>query len=287
MFHYDGVSWKRMEPRFPDCDVNTIWGTAANNVWVGGNVGIIKHFDGTGWRTVFVYGGQGGNKSNVTIQKISGTAFNDVYAVGLEMIDWDPTKQRGFILHYDGATWKEAFAANFGSQFISVRNEDGAAYVLSYLSNDSGQDIGMAVYRFAGGMLTSLFSVPTDAPSITFSDINGHIIFFLPQGACGYNERNFVLANGTSVPRGVFTKLFSFDDPLFNTIFGGRTTNDAFASMKGGIAHYDGTNLSYLLTFPDSFTYVVGSTIFDKDVFFGILDGGYGASVVAHGRLTE
>lgn len=80
--HYDGTSWS---PEISTIDdLRGIWGSAADDVFVVGISGRIKHFDGTTWRnmtsgtTEHLYGG------------VWGTSRSNVFAVG----------DRGTILHF-------------------------------------------------------------------------------------------------------------------------------------------------------------------------------------------
>jgi hypothetical protein len=49
MLHWDGVAWSETSVR-PINQVDEVWGSAANDVWVVGG-GVIYHFDGSSWKT--------------------------------------------------------------------------------------------------------------------------------------------------------------------------------------------------------------------------------------------
>ncbi|MFT3700060.1 MAG: hypothetical protein QM831_43345 [Kofleriaceae bacterium] len=55
-------------------DVLTMWGTADNDLWVGGVDGEIVHFDGTGWTEMLATGGMIGG--------IAGTSASEVHFAG-------------------------------------------------------------------------------------------------------------------------------------------------------------------------------------------------------------
>ncbi|MCB2209197.1 MAG: T9SS type A sorting domain-containing protein [Bacteroidetes bacterium] len=69
-------------------DLNTTFIVDENNMWAGGNSGLILHFDGTAWTT---------SESGVTenISDIWFTSSTNGYAVG----------ESGLVLHYDGSAW--------------------------------------------------------------------------------------------------------------------------------------------------------------------------------------
>jgi hypothetical protein len=123
LFHYDGTTWTHW-PRIP-CDVNTIFGFSANDVWMGGDDGKIWHFDGSRWTENFIYRPDGFIDVNIT--DIYGTSANDIFAIGV--IWYNDTTHRGFILHNDGGGWREVYKANYYSQFGRVRVENGTTYI--------------------------------------------------------------------------------------------------------------------------------------------------------------
>jgi uncharacterized protein YjdB len=64
-----------------------VWGASEDDVFMGGDAGIILHFDGTSWS-------QMSNPSSVQVWDFWGTSGSDVFAVG-----------GGGIVHYDGVQW--------------------------------------------------------------------------------------------------------------------------------------------------------------------------------------
>ena len=71
--------------------LNAVWGSAADDVWAVGALGVILHWDGSSWK---------GADSGTTRQLngVWGSSAGDVWAVGV----------LGTILHYIGGTWQNA-----------------------------------------------------------------------------------------------------------------------------------------------------------------------------------
>lgn len=89
VYRYDGSTWATLTTPIPATDVAlTIWGSAANNVYVAAKSTIYR-YDGTSWSTATTAAG------GAIITDLDGTAANDVWAVG----------QKGTILHWNGTTW--------------------------------------------------------------------------------------------------------------------------------------------------------------------------------------
>jgi hypothetical protein len=88
VWHFDGSSWS------PVLSLASrpggLWGTAADDVWVGTGAGDAMHWDGTSWTRIptpsSAFGG---------LAAIWGSAKNDVWAAG----------GYGGLLHWDGAQW--------------------------------------------------------------------------------------------------------------------------------------------------------------------------------------
>jgi hypothetical protein len=285
LFHYDGVKWLSW-PRIP-CDVNTLRGFGPKDIWVGGNNGRIMHFDGVQWSVSIDYSGQDGNKAAVWIQYIYGTSSNDVYAVGNEWIQFDASRQRGFILHNDGRGWKEVYRTSFNFQLLSVRAENGLAYVFGIKPRNLVPPDTDVIYQFRDGILSRIYAGTEDQSLISIDDIGGMVQFLLPQGVCRYEDKSQYFATGHSLLMGDFVKEFSINDPNFNWGVAGRNIEDVFVTMHDGIAHWNGIDLKYLVRFPDSFIIIPSHSVFEKDVFFCVFDAGYGVNMVVHGKVLE
>ncbi|MDD8046020.1 MAG: hypothetical protein PHF14_06130 [Verrucomicrobiota bacterium] len=90
----------RYEATFPTgANINAVWAAAPNDVFVGGDGGVILRWDGTTWHTM-------NTPSQYDINAIHGTGPNDVWAVGGYSLHQD-TAKRCLILHYDGNQWSE------------------------------------------------------------------------------------------------------------------------------------------------------------------------------------
>jgi hypothetical protein len=75
-------------------DLNAVWGTAVNDVYVVGDNGVILHYDGTSWSSM-----TSGTQAN--LEGIWGISSKNIFAVG-----WSSTgTYTGYILHYNGNSW--------------------------------------------------------------------------------------------------------------------------------------------------------------------------------------
>lgn len=86
-------------------NMTRIWGSAPNDVYVGGWGGTIptssiRHFDGNKWNVINLPVSR-----FYAIQGIYGFSARDVWTVGLQV--YSLTEDSSLICHFDGASWKE------------------------------------------------------------------------------------------------------------------------------------------------------------------------------------
>jgi hypothetical protein len=77
-----------------------VWGARADDIWVVGERGAVRHYDGRTWQNVVV-------NSGADLYGVHGSSARDVWAVGV----W------GTVLHYDGSAWRELSARTHSTLF--------------------------------------------------------------------------------------------------------------------------------------------------------------------------
>ena len=118
LFHWDGSTWSHIGPLAmePPADVDgftSIWGTAANNIYVISQTQVF-HFDGTSWA--------GAGVSVPGAKQVFGTAANDVYITNGTTTLW----------HWDGTAWSSKSLPEAASYGLASSPTD------LWLSGDSG-----------------------------------------------------------------------------------------------------------------------------------------------------
>ena len=92
-FHFDGAAWTEiptgLSTEWNEDRLLAVWGSATDDVWVGGYDGRILHWDGTRLDEAFRERGQ-------NVHAIHGSGPDDVFAVGTN----------GRIWHWEGAAWR-------------------------------------------------------------------------------------------------------------------------------------------------------------------------------------
>lgn len=106
--HWDGRAWTPLPPKTPG-SVGSIWGTAADDVWVvgGSGNGLVMHYDGLDWRARPF-------PDWPWLASVSGRARDDVWVTGCD--------KTGFAAHWDGSGWTRFSIARHGQELPYGRN---------------------------------------------------------------------------------------------------------------------------------------------------------------------
>ncbi len=277
LLHYDGQKWENYNKESIYCTGQTLFGFSRNNVWMGGGDGRIWHYDGANWSENYRYIVEGA--VSVTIANIWGQKPNDIYACGTinyqKNVGDDPI-WRGFILHYDGISWKEIIKADYTSKFLKVRKEGDNVYIFDYRPSKYGSDSDVVAFDKIDkkNNFTEIYS--GKCGDIVWGNlylIEENVYFLIGKEAYRYINNKF-------------EKRFSLDHSNFGYQFYGRNENDIFVRMKDGLAHYNGKDIAYLYTYPIYSKSIISEPqLFDKEVFFILWEPAQGRNMVLHGIL--
>jgi hypothetical protein len=109
--HYDGTGWSRMRlPREDEHSLTDVFGTSANDVWVGGVIvgpsdagvgtGFVFHYDGSEWTYTPIMEG-------LDLRGIWAGSPTNVFSVG-------EVNGSAAVFHYDGSTWSPMSVSSTG-----------------------------------------------------------------------------------------------------------------------------------------------------------------------------
>ena len=97
-------SWQSLT-RFTNKTLYAVWGTAADNVWAGGEGGVLFHFDGLRWSAAH-------SAVSASIRVIWGVSANDVWAAAVG------GHNEAIFIHYDGKNWSEVASPTGNNQAL-------------------------------------------------------------------------------------------------------------------------------------------------------------------------
>jgi hypothetical protein len=291
--HYDGKKWTTWFEWHPQAVFNTahaIFGFASNDIWMGGqSFGYpgagLSHWDGTQWGKHFDYEEEPTGSAIVTIDGIWGPRPNNMYAMGSILYRDDSRDMRGFILRYDGSSWKEILRQERGFQyhFLQMVGVDDSVFVTEYRPNrdDPNKDV-MSLCVLRDNQLAYIYSDAYDRTDI----MNLAVIDRKLYVTLGRNQerRTYLHAGGSLI------EFLRVDYPNYEYALGGRSENDIFLSMHDGLAHFNGVDCQYLCHWPTEAgpIEIMRIAVFQKEIFVSLLGGtSVAASLVLHGRLLR
>ncbi|MBK7861422.1 MAG: hypothetical protein IPJ65_22965 [Archangiaceae bacterium] len=113
-----GGSIARITPAGPkvdwqggDADVDTLWGTSPNDLWVAGTGDVVSHWNGTGWTRSQA---QFASAPNVPhIWQLWGASSSDLWAAGVNGLS-----------HWNGASWTAASPAGIFTSITGTASND-------------------------------------------------------------------------------------------------------------------------------------------------------------------
>jgi hypothetical protein len=210
IWRFNGVVWGNVDATVGE----TIWGTSANDVFVGGQT--MRHFNGSTWSTMSVPP----EITGAVIRDLWGFDSQDVYAV----------TDFGDILHYDG-------------QWTRI-SDDPDDNVLSSIWGASPQDL----WAIGGGIMLHGDGTTWDVVEINGLHSYGAIwgtasddIYLV--GAAGV-ARHFDGTTWTPIALGTQTRDL--------TTIHGTSANDVFIGGAGTLQHFDGTTWAPITTGVDT-----------------------------------
>jgi hypothetical protein len=207
----------------------------------------------------------------VSFYSIDGRSDVEIYAVAAES---PAEKKDGLFFRYDGITWSlfKKFE-NIGIiNFIKYSSKNDKYYCNSVLTDEGGNSTER-VYEFDRDKLKMLNEhAMTSEMMSAINTIRGYIYITL-------GNKIYCYANGT------MELMFEINKPYFGGQLWGRNRNDILIRMYDGVAHYNGTDIQYLIKFPNDNRLSTNAMIFEKEVFIPAKDYNTGYSLIYHGVL--
>lgn len=269
IFHFDGNSWST-DKEYRELSPHSIYGFANNNVYIGGQKGMIWHYDGMQWKEIARLSKDGQN--DVVFDNMWGESSDNFYAFGAYH-DENLLANNSVIAHYYNNKW-------------TMINTDGIEGIVEQLyKSKNDQLIYLQVIKFSNtydttyiyqynnsGIYAKLYTTRCDNYWANISLINGEVYFILRDKIAKRIDNQFqtvLTMGGTNFYKRIW----------------GRTSKDIFLLMTDGLAHYNGTDIEYLFYFnitPQ--TQIYGASLFEKDVFFLVNEARTGLSLIYHGK---
>jgi hypothetical protein len=179
------------------------------------------------------------------------------------------------IVHFDGANWKLNEFPNLKYNMVLIKRDlSNNKYYLSGIENeqDGGEIFGLFEYDSKDSLKQIFEGTEGQKGWCSVQQINNNIFF-----AIG----NTIYTRSTNE----FNQFLLVNNPDYWTGLYGRNEKDIFLIMAYGVAHYNGSDITYLYRSPN-IIHILDAVLFDKDVFFLAVNSTIGGNTMIHGKLN-
>ncbi len=264
IYRYDGTKWYR-ETRTPVGNTVSLWGSE-NSLWISTHEGRIWNYKNNTFTSSpqFLYEGV-----EIDFFSMAGKNDNEVYAGGGKAI---PYNRDGLIYKNNGISWQlELVLKNYGNLYkVRYSSKNNKYYFLAYLDNKEIMDTTRLLEYDGKNIKTILYQDVGE--NFTMNDIDGYL--YISKG-----NRIFRYFDGN------LDDFLEINYPNFKGQVWGKNKNDLLIQMKDGLLHYNGTDLKYILKFPNNIEYGSTALVLEKDVFLHAFDNKTGYNIIYHGKL--
>ena len=252
LWHFDGNEWRSGSQKIFR-SIYSIYGFSKNDVWMGTN-GDIYHFDGEEWVSFYKYKPEGMGVPR--IYDVWGRTSTDIYAVGGATNDSDEG-YKGFLLHFNGQTWKEVLITDFNIHFLKVRSTAQKVFIEALkFPDESQQEEEMFVFEYEANKLEIVISKKVSETENFSMNLIGDEIFILYENLFSKyinNELNDIIYLPNRLkPFGIY----------------GRNTKDIFLVEQKRIEHFNNEDTHTLVTLKNANTNMYRGFVTKEDVFF-------------------
>jgi hypothetical protein len=270
IFHFDGNRWKTDGISRP-ISPSAIWGFANDNIFIGGGNGKIWNNNGGGWHENAVLTKDG--STQIVFDGMWGDLPNDLFAFGAYP-DSNGAANNSVIANYTDK-WTMLNTDNIKGiiEHLYKNKIDGKTYLQAINIGGWAHPDSTILYEYSHSEFTKIYS------SVWSNDFAGDISLI-------NGEVYFVLGKRIAKRIGnEFTTLLNIENTNFYNAIWGRNSKDIFLRMTDGLAHYNGSDVEYLLHFDKPRTPIFGAALFEKEVFFIVYEAQTNLNIIYHGVL--
>lgn len=270
VWHYDGNRFVNINSTNTSAQ-SSIWGSSANDIWIGSAGGVVWHYSGSEWTVNAELKYR--NYTKFAIQKLWGVSSNEVYAVGAKLPGDVNDSTFGAVFKYDGLKWNDIKITKNNLNFYDIAKDKNGDIIIAAMGD---KNLKESVHSWNGSQLKELFP-PASYGSTDLICQNGNV----------YVARNKVVYKYES---GAFVLFKDFTGTNMTTLKCMRNEKDIFIGYNDsavyGLAHYNGSDIKLLYqTSPDF--YVINGILFDKNIFFILRDNIHSKTKILHGKLKS
>lgn len=269
-YHFDGMKWST-DGANRSIAPEAIRAFASNDVWAVGLGGDIWHYNGTSWNRHTKIPSP--NTNYYSLASLDGNISTNLYAVG--NLSYTGSDLRQLIYHLNSGLWSRIDIPDSICSLIKIRfYAPGKALILGgkYAPDGSAPDTSK-IFTFDGNNLHEIYSAHGNyLGKGNFATIPGGVI--ISKGM------KLTFFDGTSE-----IEIITIKNDLFRNGLEARSVKDIFLGMNDGVAHYNGSDIQYLLNFSNSNYFGILIEAFENSVFIAANDRNLQKIIVFRGYL--
>lgn len=266
IYHFDGTTWKNDGISRP-ISPKAIFGFSPNDIWLGGREGRIWHYVNA-WQqdTIFSIPGY----SIIGIEYLWGDSPFSLIATGYG--DSLGKKNKGILWKYNGSRWSNVNIPDVPYSLVKIQRENisNQNYFVLGFKYEAFFDDTLIVFEFDGSNLKPIVS----GSAVGFEKIGDEMIFVSNKSLYKYSGADLIK----------FQDISAYN---FLGLILGRNNKDIFLGMEDGIAHFNGSDIKYLVQFDNPQINLAGATIFEQDIIFLAYDFNSQVNLVFRGKMKK
>lgn len=270
--HFNGSRWTSFG--IPGMNTpHSIYGFASNLVYIGTYGGGIWRFDGNNWNKIAELTKDGHN--DIAFDNIWGKSQNDLYAFGA-YTDSNGLANNSVIAQFQNNNWSIINTGEIKGivEHLFENKTDGKTYFQTIKIGGFTHPDSTILYEYSYSNFNKIYSGVWDYENTgDISLILGEVYFII----------------GKKIAKrvnNIFKTFINLENTTFDNYLWGLSSKNIFIRMTDGLAHYNGSNVEYLINFTKPRTKILGAVLFENEVFFIVYEASTNLNLIYHGKLN-
>ena len=253
LLHFDGQKWSKVATIPNPVQAWSLFGINKKDAWIGGINADFWKFKGQTFQLFNQY-----PLPNFLITYVSdiwGDSPSNYFSCG-SVLSEDQNHLYAYMMKFDSNEWKYIVMPGREESFIKImggKNLNSDLLILSYYDNRTGDDV-YRLYRFHSGNFQLIFDnsgYPNDLP--WFEKLGDELFICFNKKIYSLNNIQIKMIRDLSNTNIKHSKFF------------GRSLSDIFFTAEDDIAHYNGSDVETIYSFPN-FKGIVKMVLFDNGI---------------------
>lgn len=266
IYHFDGEKWSN-DGISRGISPLSVWTYDQNRALIAGLDGKIWSYNNKIWSQDTTFEKEA--SMQIGFQDIWGDNIDNILTVGYSGFK---TERNAVIAHFSNNRWKLYEFTNINYNFIRVRgNSENTKYYLLGIGTQNGTNVGIFEFNIIGTINLIQKGFDNQNSWLGVQEINNHITFLIGNKLYDFTNNQYHL-------------IIEIENQNFGGQIFGRNKKDIFLRMFNGIAHYNGSDIEYLINFEENIS-IRDAVLFNEEIFFLASNYNSGDNLIYRGKL--